>query len=91
MGRSLFVDNLAIWWQSVSLASAQRQVQMALNKLEAWSATSGFKFSSTKTVAMHFCRLRNCEKSLNLTIYKEEIPVVNSIKFLGIIFDHSLL
>jgi len=32
--------------------------QRCLNKLQEWADTNGFKFSTAKTVCVHFCRLR---------------------------------
>jgi hypothetical protein len=36
----------------------ERQLQLCLNKIEKWATENGFKFSSSKTVGMHFCNKR---------------------------------
>ena len=49
--------------------------------------TNGFKFSSSKTVCMHFCRLRSANPNSDLTLNGTLIPVVEQTKFLGVTFD----
>ena len=61
-----------------------------LNKLQEWADASGFKFSSSKTVCMHFCRLRKHHLDPELFLYGMPIPVVQEVKFLGLIFDSKL-
>jgi hypothetical protein len=36
----------------------ERQLQICLNKIEKWAMENGFKFSSSKTLGMHFCNKR---------------------------------
>ena len=52
--------------------------------------TNGFKFSETKTVCMHFCRLRKVYPDPVLLLNGMQIPVVEQAKFLGLIFDRKL-
>ena len=40
MGCSLFVDDLAIWWQSSSFAAAERELQLTIRQLESWATTN---------------------------------------------------
>jgi len=58
--------------------------------LSHWADTNGFKLSSSKTVCMHFCRIRNAHPNPELTLSGTLIPVVEQIKFLGVIFDNKL-
>ena len=58
--------------------------------LSHWADTNGFKFSSSKTVCMHFCRLRSAHPNPELTLNGTVIPVVEQTKFLGVIFDNKL-
>ena len=58
--------------------------------LSHWADTNGFKFSSSKTVCMHFCRLRSAHPNPELTLNGTLIPVVEQTKFLGVIFDNKL-
>ena len=90
IGRSLFVDDLAIWRSSSSLPIAERQIQLTVNKLQRWATMHGFKFSCRKTVAVHFCRIHSCVSDPQISLYGRTIPVVDSTKFLGVVFDKSL-
>jgi len=58
--------------------------------LSRWADTNGFKFSSSKTVCMHFCRLRNAHPNPEFTLNGTLIPVAEQTKFLGVIFDNKL-
>ena len=65
-------------------------LQQCLNKLSHWADTNGFKFSSSKTVCIHFCRLRKLHPDPQLFLNGTPVPVVEETKFLGIIFDSKL-
>ena len=54
IGRSLFVDDLAVWYSASSTRAVSRQLQLAVARLERWSTENGLRFSTTKTVAVHF-------------------------------------
>ena len=43
-----------------------------------------------KTVCMHFCRLRKHHLLPELFLYGMPMPVVQEVKFLGLIFDCKL-
>ena len=68
----------------------ERHIQQCLNKLSDWADTNGFKFSSSETVCMHFCRLHKLQQDPVLTLNGSPIPVVEETKFLGIIFHRKL-
>ena len=72
------------------MAFLERQLQKCLNNLAEWSTKNGFKFSKSKTVAMHFCNKRNLHPDPELSLENTPIPVVTETKFLGIIFDNKL-
>jgi len=65
-------------------------LQRCLNKLQHWADTNGFKFSTSKTVCVHFCHLRKLHPDPQLLLYGNPIPVVEKVQFLGIIFDRKL-
>jgi len=54
-----------------------------------WSESRGLRFSSTKSSVVNFTRKR-CSPSINLSLYGHRLPVVTSVKFLGIILDSKL-
>ena len=90
IGRSLFVDDFAIWCSSLSTPAMERRLQMAVSRLERWASLNGFRFSTMKTKAMHFCRRRgNCPR-VPLRLYGEVIPVESSVRFLGVLLDKRL-
>jgi len=78
------------WWklyQTLRTGNAERHLQRSLNKLQEWADSNGFKFSSTKTVCLHFCHLRKLHPDPQLFLNGSPIPVVEEVKFLGIIFS----
>jgi hypothetical protein len=48
---------------------------------------NGFKFSSSKTVGMHFCNKRGLHPDPELKLYHSPIKIVPETKFLGLLFD----
>ena len=90
VGRSLFVDDLAIWYTSPSTRSLERQLQMAVGRLERWALTNGFRFSTEKSVAAHFCRRRACSANVSVTLCGRALPVRTPVRFLGLELDRKL-
>jgi len=88
---SLYVDDFLICYRSKHIHIIERHLQRSLNKLQEWADTNRFKFSSTKTVCLHFCRLRKLHPDPQLFLNGSPIPVVEEDKFLGIIFDKNTL
>ncbi|GBM89405.1 hypothetical protein AVEN_76418-1 [Araneus ventricosus] len=68
----------------------ERQLQNAVNKLIAWCDNNGHTISAEKSRCVHFCRKRNMHLDPNIRIRNSPIPVVNEIRFLGVIFDRKL-
>ena len=58
--------------------------------LQDWADSNGFKFSISKTVCIHFCRLHKSHPEPQLFLNGNPVPVVEEVKFLGIIFDRKL-
>ena len=87
---ALYADDLVIFCSSTRLQLAIRMLQNAVHKLELWCATTGFKFSSTKTKIIHFCRKRKCNISPLIYLNGNPIPVTSTIKYLGLILDSRL-
>ena len=67
-----------------------RQLQLTVTRLERWSRDNGLRFSTTKTVAMHFCRRRCADPTMGIRLYGQTIPTYSVAKFLGVIFDRHL-
>jgi len=87
---SLYVDDFLIFYRSKYIHIIERHLQRSLNMLSHWADTNGFKFSSSKTVCMHFCRGRSAHTNPELMLNGTLIPVVEQTKFLGVIFDNKL-
>ena len=54
------------------------------------AAQHGFKFSTSRMVAMHFCRIRGVHPDPDLFLFGQRISCVEETKFLGLIFDSKL-
>jgi hypothetical protein len=65
----------------------ERQLQLCLNKINKWAMKNGFKFSSSKTVGMHFCNKRGLHPDPELKLYHSSIKIVPETKLLGLLFD----
>ena len=87
---SLYVDDFQICYGSSSMITIERVLQNTLDKLWKWSNENGFKFSTSKTVCMHFCRQRPIHPDPVLKLNGKEIPVVQQTKFLGLIIDKKM-
>jgi hypothetical protein len=87
---SLYVDDFVICYCTLQMASAERQLQLCLNKLQNWGYTNGFHFSKSKTVCVHFCQQRCLHFELERYLAKVKIPVESQTKFLRIKFDSKL-
>ena len=90
VGRSLYVDDLSIWYAASSARHMARQLQLAVTRLERWSQENGLRFSTAKTVAVHFCRRRCPDPQLGLRLYGKTVPTQPAARFLGVIFDRRL-
>jgi len=90
IGRSLFVDDFAIWCCTSTAPAMARQLQLAVACLERWSSKNGFRFSVSKTVGMHFCRRRRSCPDPALPLYGQPVPFQRAARFLGVTFDVRL-
>ena len=87
---SLYVDDFLACYRARQMRTIERQVQLSLNKLQTWADQNGFKFSSTKTVCIHFYNKHKVHPDPHLTLYENVIPVVKETKFLGVLYDSKL-
>ena len=87
---SLFVDDFALCIRAKFLPHAQRLMQLCVNSVQDWVSNNGFKFSTSKTVCMHFCNQRKHFSEPSVLLDKNPIKVVSEAKFLGVIFDRTL-
>ena len=87
---TLFVDDLSLSFAASRMSVAERKLQLTIDKIVDWAAKHGFRFSTSKTVAMHFCRLRGVHPDPDLYLYGQRISCVEETRFLGLIFDSRL-
>ena len=51
---SLFVDDFASCVSGKTLNKVERAMQLCVNSVQEWQSENGFKFSTSKTVCIHF-------------------------------------
>jgi len=79
---SLYVDGFCICFRSKSLIAFERQIQRCISSIQ-----SGFQFSKSNTVCMHFTQLNSANADLNLKLLWARTPVVSEFRFQGLLFD----
>ena len=65
-------------------------MQLCVNSVQKWVSENGFKFSTSKTVCIHFHQQYGFFPDPNILLGKTPIKVVKEAKFLGLIFDTKL-
>ena len=65
-------------------------MQLCVNSVQKWVSENGFKFSTSKTVCIHFHQQYVFFPDTNILLGKTPIKVVKEAKFLGLIFDTKL-
>ena len=65
-------------------------LQNSINRLSSWTSNSGVEFSKIKMSPIHLCKLTNCNKSISLHLNFEPLHPVETITYLGIIFDKNI-
>ena len=86
---SLYVDDFTLFSSGGSLQDVQRRLQSAIDKVQQWATYRGFKFSSNKTMAMHFHKRRGVFQPA-LSLGANPLQFVQEVKFLGLTFDPRL-
>lgn len=90
IGRSLYVDDLAIYTSAQYMCDIRVRLQKAIDEITQYANNRGFRFSAAKTQCVDFCKLRQVEFKPRLKISNEGIKEVDSVKFLGVVFDKKL-
>ena len=85
---SLYVDDFTLCCSGGSLQDVQGHMQTAINQVVQWATYHGFKFSPSKTMAMHFHKRGKFHPSLYLGA--NPLHFVQQVKYLGLIFDSRL-
>ena len=87
---TIFVDDLSISFAASRMAVAERKLQLTMDRMVEWAERRGFRFSTAKTVAMHFCNIRGVHPDPDLYIHGQRISCKEETRFLGLIFDPKL-
>ena len=87
---TLFVDDLSLSFSAARMSVAERRLQLGIDNVVKWAESNGFKFSTSKTVGMHFCKIRKFHLDPDLYMNGQRIPCVDETRFLGLIFDRKL-
>ncbi|KAK3894956.1 hypothetical protein Pcinc_001312 [Petrolisthes cinctipes] len=90
IANSMYVDDLTVWFAASRMSVAERRMQLALDRVSRWTDSHGFRFSPSKTIAMHFYRIRGIHLDLDLFMYGHRIRCVEETRFLGLLFDKRL-
>ena len=85
---SLYVDDFQLGYRHSDLRVIKDKLQQCLDNAGEWAKRNGFKFSLTKTKVVHFSTRPGLHNSP--TLKQQELPYVDKIKFLGLIWDPKL-
>jgi len=86
----LFVDDLQVSYQHSDTNIIREKLQLTIDKLSTWSINNGFKFSTSKTCAVHFHNQPGIHLSPDIFLSAHAIPYKPTAKFLGLTFDSKL-
>jgi ribonuclease HI len=87
---NLYVDDLHISCEGADIRYIERQLQISVNNILNWANMNGFKFSASKSCAVHFCRKRGIHPDPVIQMEGDSIKVLKETKFLGVILDDKL-
>ena len=85
---SLFADDVAIWKSGRNVDFIQKRIQEALDEVQTWCNTWGFRVSVAKSCFVLFKKGKS--KPVQLSFNGQNMVEAKSVKFLGMIFDKSL-
>jgi hypothetical protein len=89
--KGLFADDLSIWVTNPRIEIVEKNLQLAINEIEAWSSIWRLKLSKSKTVCTLFTRINHKgNHKLDLKLSGNRIKVDNKPKLLGLKLDKNL-
>jgi hypothetical protein len=86
---ALFADDTCLYATERKDGYVVRKLQRGLNSVAAWCERWNIKINEEKTQAIHFSHRIRPPRSL-LTLNGRNIPFVNNVKYLGVIFDKRI-
>ena len=89
---NLYMDDFTMYYAASNIRHAERILNLAITKIDYWATSVGFQFSIEKTQAMLFYRDSRWKKGEGITLKMRDhiIPINQTVKFLGLIFDTHL-
>jgi hypothetical protein len=86
---ALFADDTCLYATDRKEGYIVRKLQRGLDTLEVWCERWDIKINEDKTQAIYFSHQRAPPESL-LTLHGRNIPFVNNVKYLGVIFNKRI-
>jgi len=86
---ALFADDTCIYATDRKAGFVTRKLQRGLTYVELWCERWNIKINEDKTQAIYFSRGNGPAES-HLTLKGRNIPFVNQVKYLGVIFDKEI-
>jgi hypothetical protein len=85
---ALFADDTCLYATDGKKSFVVRKLQRGLSSMETWCERWDIKINEDKTQGIYFSRSHRPES--HLTLNGRNIPFVNSVKYLGVIFDKKV-
>jgi hypothetical protein len=89
MNLALFADDTCLYATDRKEVYVLRKIQRGLDSMAAWCKHWNIKINEDKTRVIYFTRRNRPPDSL-LTLNGRNIPFVNSVKYLSVLFDKSM-
>ena len=89
----LYADDLVLYSSSTNLSNTISLPQSNIDKLEEWCTKNNLKINIDKCKVQCFSKKSLCDNDLNMVklfISNIELELVDSFKYLGVIFDNKL-
>ena len=87
---TLFADDLASMFFFGKNGGLQARIQKYIDEIEKWLKKWKMKMAAKKCNYIIFAKNVAANPKLNLKLFGENIPMVDSTKFLGLVFDSKL-
>jgi hypothetical protein len=86
---TLFADDTCLYVTNRKEGFVVRKFQRGLSLMETWCEPWNIKISEDKSQGIYFSR-RHRQPESHLTLNVRNVPFVNSVKYLGVIFDKTV-
>ena len=86
----MLVDDVQIGHLHHDVGELDRVMQRGISKIAKWARENGFTFSKSKTVMMKFYKTHAPVLKPKIYLDNNLIPEVDTLKFLGLVWDPKL-